>query len=464
MRGALAVVAAIAALWLAAPGSAQPAPCGLPDATPWWIDFADGTVSFRSELAQPGIIVATSGGAIPAAFRNAGAQTIYWEMHFEADVGTPQAPFGSDSIGSSADALFARAAASSGCATPVIALNEMLGVTAPPPLSPSSTQYRLDVLAFVQELATRGATPIVLLASPPNTTGDGGDSYWQQLASYAYLVREVYEPAPKIVAQGVGEGSTTLRVDMRNAVEKLTSLGVPAGRIGIMLGFQSGGSVGRAGLQPLSAWLEYVKLATLAAKEVASELGIGSIWDWGWGTLSASGADPDKATAACVALWTRDTSLCDAPDQADFDLSLTEGQLSTLPSYATCVIDGRVLPTNQLTQATQLLGSQSAALTALFERLAATALVPVTRAQEQQAELSQFGKVQRFLAATRLSGVSPGFARGVIVDQLRYAQVSKSALIAEEQQELPTAVCRNDVLPSVGYVRLASKLPFLSSG
>ena len=88
----------------------------------------------------------------------------------------------------------------------------------------------------------------------------------------------------------------------------------------------------------------------------------------------------------------------------------------------------------------------------------------VDRCTEQQAELSQFGKVQRFLAATRLSGVSPGFARGVIVDQLRYAQVSKSALIAEEQQELPTAVCRNDVLPSVGDVRLASKLPFLSSG
>ncbi len=461
MRGAVALVAALAALWLAAPGSVRAAVCGLPDATPWWVDFADGTVSFRSEFARPGLIVATSGGAIPAALRNAGAQTIYWEMHFEADVGTPANPFGSDSIGAGADALFNRAAASSGCPTPVIALNEMLGVTAPPPLSPNATQYRLNVLAFVQELASRGATPIVLLASPPNTSGDGGSTYWQQLASYAYLVREVYEPAPKIVAQGVGGGSRTLRVDLRNAVQQLTAVGIPASRVGLMLGFQSGGSVGRAGLQPTSAWLEYVKLATLAAKQVSSELGIASVWDWGWGTLSAAGADPDKASAACVALWARDPSLCDAPDRADFDLSLTDGQLSTLPPYAQCLIDGRVLPTSQLTQATQLLGSPSLALTALFERLAATALVPVTRAQEQEAERARFGKVQRFLAATRLSGVTPGFARGVLVDQLRYARVSTAALLAEEQRELGTAVCRDDVVPAVGDVRLAAKLRFL---
>jgi len=318
------------------------------------------------------------------------------------------------------------------------------------------------VLAFVQELVSRGATPVVLLSSAPNMSGDGGTSYWQQLASYADLVREVYLPAPAIVAQGIGGGSRTLRVALRTAVQQLTAIGVAPGRIGLMLGFQSGGTVGRAGLQPLSSWLEYVKLATLAAKEVSGELGVGSIWDWGWGTLSASGADPDKASAACVALWTRDPSLCDAPDRADFDLSLTEGQLSTLPPYAQCVIDGRVLPTNQLTEATQLLGSQSAALTALFERLAATALVPVTRAQEQQAELAKFGKLQRFLAATRLSGVTPGFARGVIVDQLRYAQVSTAALLAEERSELGTAVCRGDVLPTVGDVRLASRLPFLN--
>ena len=461
MRGVLGLVAASAVLWLAAPGPAQAALCGLPDATPWWIDYADGTVPFRSELAQPGMIVATSGGPIPAAFRNAGAQTVYWEMHFENDVGTPGAPAPSATIGSAADTLFSRAAASSGCATPVIALNEMQGVTAAPPLSANATQYRLNVLAFVQELVNRGATPFVLLASSPNGTA-GEAQFWQQLASSAYLVREVYERAPKIDAQGVDAGSRTLRVDLRTAVKNLDTIGVPAERVGLMLGFQSGGTVGRAGLQPLASWLEYVKLATLAARQVSSELGVASVWDWGWATLSAAGVDTDKSTTACVALWARNPSLCDAPDRAQFDPSVTDGQLSSLPSYAQCVIDGRVLPANQLAQATQLLGNPAAAYTALFERLAATALVPVTRAQEQQAELTMFGKVQRFLAATKTSGVTPGFARGVIVDQLRYAQVSTAALMTEEQRELGEAVCRDDQLPAVGDVRLASRLSWLS--
>src|SRR5262249_51637291 len=154
------------------------------------------------------------------------------------------------------------------------------------------------------------------------------------------------------------------------------------------------------------------------------ETGVGSVWNWGWATLSAAGADGDKGAAACVALWARDQSLCDAPSAAAFAASLTDGQLATLPPYAQCVIDGRVLATGQLAQAQELLGSRSAALTALFGRLAATALVPVTRAQEQQAERTLFPRLGRFLAAVQLSGVTPGFARGVIADQLRLAQLT----------------------------------------
>src|SRR5436305_9565901 len=160
MRGALGLLAASVALWLAAPGVAHAAqPCGLPDATPLWIDFADGTVPFRGVFAKPGVIVATTGGPIPTALRGSGAQTIYWEMHLEQYVGTATAPLPADSAGAGADILFARAAASSGCSTPVVALNEMTGVTAAPPLSAAATQYRLNVLAFVQELAARGAIP-----------------------------------------------------------------------------------------------------------------------------------------------------------------------------------------------------------------------------------------------------------------------------------------------------------------
>ena len=42
------------------------------------------------------------------------------------------------------------------------------------------------------------------------------------------------------------------------------------------------------------------------------ELGVWSVWSWGWGTFDSSGADADKAVAACTYLWTRDPVLCDA--------------------------------------------------------------------------------------------------------------------------------------------------------
>ena len=74
MKGALGVaVVAVALGWLGAPGVARAGTCGLPDAAPLWIDYADGTVPFRGELARPGVIVATSGGPIPATLRRAGA-------------------------------------------------------------------------------------------------------------------------------------------------------------------------------------------------------------------------------------------------------------------------------------------------------------------------------------------------------------------------------------------------------
>jgi hypothetical protein len=343
----------------------------------------------------------------------------------------------------------------------VIALNEMQGATLAPPLSATATQYRLNVLAFVQELTFRGAAPFLLLASSPNTRGAEA-AYWKQLSTYASIVREVYTSASKITAQGVNRGSRTLRVDLRTAVEKLALIGVAPSRIGLMLGFHSSGTTGRNGLQPLAPWLEYVKLATLAAKQVSAELGVGSLWNWGWGTLSAAGADADKPAAACVALWARDPALCDAPSLAQFDTSLTSGQLSTVPPHAQCVIDGRVLLTAQLDQAWMLLGSRDAAFTALLQRLAATALVPVSRADEQRTERAIFPQLGRFLAAASVSGVTPGFARGAIVDEIRFSQLDAAALLAEQERQLGTAICRDDVLPTAGDVRLSSKLPFLA--
>lgn len=461
MRILIALVGAVVACTLLAPGDARAGQCGMPDASPTWIDYVDGSTPFRGDFAQPGLVVATQGTTIPSELRAAGALTIYWEMKFAQDVGTPAAPADPAGISAAADALYARAAASSGCATPVIALNEFQGATSTPPLSPAETQYRAGVLAFVQELASQGALPYLLMSSAPNRQAGGG--YWQQLASVADIVREVYFSAPSIAAEGPIVGSRVLRVTMRQALRALTSYGISAAKLGLMLGFQSGGSAGRDGLQPTSTWLEFVKLDTLAAQEVASELGVTTLWNWGWATLSPSAADPDKGQAACVALWVRNPLLCNAPNLADFDTSLVEGQLSTLPPNAQCVIGTQTITTSQLAQATQLLGSQSAAFTALLARVAATALVPVDRPEVYRAESEMFPNLGVFLAATKQAGVTTGFARGVLTDQLRYAQLTSSALIAQEQQELTQAICRNDVLPALGDVRLASALRFLTA-
>jgi hypothetical protein len=458
VRRGLLILAGLVSL-LGAPSGAHAAVCDLPDAAPWWIDFADGTVPFRAQFARPGVIVATN-GSLGGPLRAAGAQTVYWEMHLEQYIGTPTAPAPQEKVGAAADILFSRAAASSGCGTPVIALNEMLGVAAPAPLPDLALQYRANLVSFIQELDSRGAVPFLLLPSSPNTTGADA-SWWAQLGQYAHLVREVYPSAPNVLASGLFGASRQLRVALRTAVQNLTAMGVPGSQIGLMLGFQSGGRAGRTGLEPLASWLEYVKLATLSANAVASEQQIGSVWVWGWGTYSAAGGDGDKAVAACVELWARDPSFCDAPSRAAFDTDLSAGQLASIPAGAQCLVAGVPLSQGQLEAATSLLGSPSAALTALFSRAALTPLVPVSRFEERAAERTLVLSPTRLLAAAQASGVTVGFLRGVIVDQLRFSHLTTEQVFAAQNQALASTVCRDDVLPAVGDVRLAPSLPLL---
>ena len=114
----LAILAALAgALFVHAP-QARAAACGLPDTKPVWIDYAEGAVGFRNAVfAKPGIVAATSGGPVPAALRNGGAQTVYWHMKLGALVGTTTAPADPATITAAAQKLFDTAAASSGCPT-----------------------------------------------------------------------------------------------------------------------------------------------------------------------------------------------------------------------------------------------------------------------------------------------------------------------------------------------------------
>ena len=128
-----------------------------------------------------------------------------------------------------------------------------------------------------------------------------------------------------------------------------------------MLGFQLQPG-GRAGLQPSEAWYEVVKWEALAAKQVARELGIASVWSWGWGTFSADrSGDPEKAVAACVYLWARDTAMCNAPSEAgeNFNDSLTDGQIDALPSGVYCLYGEQQITTTAIATLARLTGDKS---------------------------------------------------------------------------------------------------------
>src|SRR3954470_20888186 len=90
------LLAALAALALgavrAAAAAAQPQPCGLPEPT-WYIEFSDGSVSFRNDVfRRPGLILATQGTAVPNALRAGGALTIGWENDLSDYAGTNPRP------------------------------------------------------------------------------------------------------------------------------------------------------------------------------------------------------------------------------------------------------------------------------------------------------------------------------------------------------------------------------------
>jgi hypothetical protein len=212
----------------------------------------------------------------------------------------------------------------------------------PDPWSASTAQYRANVLAFLQDLAAKGAHPVLLINKSPYAGSSDAVAWWRSVAKVADIVREVYLPATNIWPLGPVLGNRYVRQSYRNAIADLTSLGIPANRVGLMLSFLSHRGVGgRNGLEPASAWYQVVKWETLSVKHVAREVGLGSVFSWGWQMWNRREMDPDKRQAACVWLWARERRLCNAPRRLGkfFDRSLTEGQISlrAAPSAASRV-------------------------------------------------------------------------------------------------------------------------------
>jgi hypothetical protein len=486
----IALLATVVAFLGLAPQQAQALalPCGLPSTQPLWFDFADTSVGFRMTVfGRSGLVLASAGLTGPAQLRSLGAQTVYWHMKLGRLVGTPTAPADSTTIAAAADGLFQKAVASSGCATPVIALNELNGVSRPTPWSYETTTYRQNILALVKALADKGAVPFLLIPGPPRGSrspflGNEARTWWLEVSKYAYLVRQMHFNAPFIYGMGPVVGARTRRVAMRHAVEGFIANGVPAERMGLLLGFQSGpGKGGREGLEPRASWFEIIKQDALAARQVTGELGLSSVWSWGWGTFDEAGADADKPAAACVYLWTRDTTLCDGLRAAGprFNSSLTLGQIS-LPAGVQCKTGVGRITEAAVEQLETVTGNRQSALTALLNRLIYSHERVTVSSDEIDHVLTSLiergfaGDSVAYQAALTQAGVTPPLARTLVADQLRrqefeaivqvrYGTSSPGGFREQRQRDLlRKTICLRDELPGPGVIDWAQEVPFLA--
>jgi hypothetical protein len=409
-----------------------PPNCGLPPKAPMWVDYAGHDAPITP---KPGLVLAVSSGTVvPAAMRAAGAATIFFDLHLNDRVGTPSAPADPSTIAAKAKREFDFAVQVTGCATPLIAENELFGAQTVTPWSATNAQYRANVLLLLQELDKLGATTALTIANPPYTGGDAAD-WWRETANASILVRQVYftSPGPKgLYALGPARASRAMRQGMRGLISRFAQIGIPAGRVALELQFQSApGQGGRNGLQPKAAWLEIVKLQALAAKQVAAETRIQGVWSWGWPSFSVAGVDPDKPAAACVYLWARDTNLCDGPALAGagFNASLAEGQI-ILPAEVRCTLGtGRILKSD-VARAALLTGDRDSAATALLQREVLRVQSPIdpmtVLAAERAIVRDRFGRsVARYRAALRESQVTLQDARAIIEDRLARGRVQE---------------------------------------
>jgi hypothetical protein len=401
--------------------------CGLPQVSPMWIDY--GWPDLSSTFARPGVVVTSTGGGFTDQMKAAGVPAVFFDLNFKNRVGQPATPTDPSTMVDRANRLFDYAVTQVGCPTPTIVENELFGAGLVTPWSESNATYRTNVLTFLQQLASRGAHPVLLVNSPPYTANEAGD-WWRAVAAVSDIVREDYVPATAVFKAGPVLGNRMLRNVYRRSIQDFTSIGIEPQHLGVMVSFSTTrGFGGRNGLQPTSAWLQVAKWQALAAQAVAAEIGISSIWTWGWGMWTDAERDPDKALAACAWLWARDPALCDAPAQlgADFSTSRNDGQVQ-LTAGIQCLVDGRAL-SNDAIQTLQLMtGDRDTAFTALYERLVESKIAPVTGQAVMAAE--------RYVIATRFNGSQAAYAaalakahanvqiaRGILGDELRRSRI-----------------------------------------
>ena len=497
MRRLVVAAAALALVVSASTGArsqaASLAACGLPDAAPVWVDYGEGSLTpdVRAVFTHPGVVVATAGTIVPAAFRAGGAATVFFVRNMPPLVGDPADPADAAAVPAAADALVKRAQPQADCATPWVILNELQGSSVAMPWSANMTLYRADVLTLMQRLAAGGARPVLLVHGDPTAAGDTAE-WWRQAAAAGALAYEAYYDARRITGMGAVAGNRRMRLGMRNALRLFEQVGIPDSRLGLVLGFHSAqtpGIGGRQGLQPREQWLRFVKWNVLAARQVAKDRGLFTVISWGWGTFGPESVDTDKAAAACVYLWTRDAALCDglAAGGPAFKPSPTEGQIILRPGEV-CAFAGGPIRTAQINALAGFTNDRRAAFDALFARALLAGVKMDERdvvAREQLVIDNLFGGDRAaYERALTQKDATVAIARAIIRDDLRrraYAAVVRAvgptqtpleALANRATAVLGGATCLNDDLPGWGLFpssdardvvipTLARKLPFL---
>lgn len=496
-RPLLLTIACVSACVLAPAAHAHgwaPGACGLP-ARPLVVDFAEISVAPEvRELftaAQPPLVLATSGNALPAELRGRGAHTVYWEMNLKRLVGTTVAPADPATVPAAADRLYDRAVAATGCTTPAVALNELNGAWLATPWSPTNAQYRANTLELVRRVHERGGHAYLLVPSSPRpftVTADAA-AWWKAVAEVADVVLEVHFNGRVLHKRGALEAGRKRRAHMRGALAQFAALGIPHERLGLLHGFQSGaGSGGREGL-PLAAWLRVVKWEVLATRQVLNELSaagtpLGSDWSWGWGDFPAlSRVDRQKPITACVFLWARHPSLCDGPGRAAaagvrFNTSLDDGRIWLRPNVA-CASGSQLVPGDAVARFAAVAGGSVGtinAIGALVQRTLERRHAPLDPAAvalaEQQIVAARFGgDGVAYAAALAAANADLAIARHVIGEQLRRRAIAASLprrLSFErwsarlQRKAMQTTVCAGDVVPPPQVVDLTRWLPFLA--
>jgi len=492
----------VAVLAAPAPGAAhhwQPGACGLPTERPLYAEYAEIAVpqAIRHDVfgsARPPLVLATS-GRVAESLRTTGAHTIFWQMKLERLVGLTTAPADPATVPAAAERMLARAAAETGCETPLVALNELHGGWLRTPWSPRYAQYRANVLQALRELHARGAQPFLLVPTTPTpfTESPEAAEWWRAVGEVSDVVVELHFNGRVLLGHGPRVGSRMRRVVMRRELDRFLALGIPAERLGILHGFQSGHGKGGRERLPLPDWLRVVKWEVLAAKQVVAERAaagaqIGSVWSWGWGDFpTLSHIDRDKHLTACVYLWARDPALCDGPGRAarwnrSFNTSRTEGQIALAPGIhcASSAPAGRFTTAEVEQLAAAGVGGpfgpvgRQSAVAALFARLVESRRLAVREAEVDRAEQALVaavfgGDAAAYEQALATHAVARAVARGAIADQIRrrklHAVLGGGSVrhwsLAAQERALKETTCVGDSLTRPGVVDLPAFLPFL---